>query len=482
LKNLRWQAGLATLLLTLFSDNAPVTAQTRKPARVQPHLFLIYALEDLHRDLLPKDASELGDHYAYQQVRFDQLAAYLQKYRENDLNPYFSEYAEFLRDMREASKRIEAINKKHWDPVCQALWKLNYENVVGSNALALHAGLFVTDLLIRDSAFGDSISRHNFGQWMRKAIEVNVRVAEAQQKVLLACEVARKGCKEELDTVYPSMRVTLTKRKGALSPVSREVYKRLGKKYGWAVEPAAFDSNRPLRDWEDGAMPANPLEVLRIVGERPTPEGLEAADRHYRDAVDYRHAAEMMLPSNRMFDAYRSQLYYLAAVSFNRSCAVQLGTAGLKNAPVKAAGRAQQTWNAYKASQPGGFPLDDGLVPHQYILSYAYGTKTDQIRAYKMVFQVMLKLGLIPTPRGGLLRISQPVPKNRLYNPAFWYDAARVCSVVGEAKSGFLCLEKAVNCDFGGLRSFAQLQRDPDLELLRNSDPDRFKRLGSRGG
>jgi hypothetical protein len=461
---MRVVSSLCLLLLTI----APTVGQTPGGGRpVEPTLFLLYGLEDLYRAPLPDDAELFEAFVARQQLQYDQLSLYLskQKKRDPELVAKFDEYQKVLDEVRGLLKDVAACQKKHLAPIVEANLKVRYEEMRQANAVLMTGLAHAFGTMSRGGSDDDAIKMGLSGAIVRAIngrSQVEAARAEAREKI----KKALGDYRAELDSFYPGRKVKLQRRLQAGPPIDKELIARLGAKLSWPKD-VDLAAGGDLKEWGDGDRPANPLWIERIVLRRKAPDGIRAIEFHHQNAKDLLAAAKMV-PASPAFNPYRSRLYTLAGLSANQSSAAQIGTAGLKSAPTDAAKAGVAAWLAYSRLEP--IALNDSEVGHQFVLAQAYAGQKAQ--AYKLVRTVMNKMKVQP-PRGIFTPgfVTRQVKAN---NAAFWYDAARICSLAGDVPSAISCFYVAVGA---GYRDFETARVDPDLATLRAGDPEHFEEI-----
>jgi hypothetical protein len=310
----------------------------------------------------------------------------------------------------------------------------------------------------------------------RHQIRMNAAIMEAEARARAYEEEEGPKFRDDLKNISSNFFLTFDKEKRKACEEATRQMESLAKKYTWTASDFAFDPNAPLDRLTPADQPRNPFRIKCMVLEQkrdPDPKVLlPLAEECLRAAT--------LVPaiSNEVYKQYQGEFYELAGFVANQAAQAELGSVGFKEAqknPAKAAATAQQAWKLYF-----GLKLEGGVngpCLHQCVLAIAYGGKSTDALA-------LINRSNLPRLRSG--------------DPAFWFDVARILSVIGgnyaeRAKKtpdlalsplfvqnlntcqtqALYCLRMAVGT---GLSNQESLRIHPDLEWIRKVSGDGFAR------
>jgi phosphoglycolate phosphatase-like HAD superfamily hydrolase len=251
----------------------------------------------------------------------------------------------------------------------------------------------------------------------------------------------------------------------AFRPRYDEVYKKnyrlftegtndLCSRHDWKV--TEFAHGKQLTTTTDSEPPRNPFRLFKTA--REVLKNKDAAREELLEQAAACQRAVEMIPAGKLrggpdnYDIFRSTFLAAAGIMANRAALKDLGATGFSSAltnPPKAGPVALKIWDRYLRSEGA---LNDKII-YQFIQACGCAGKP------ALAYQLIVANGFQPDRR------RRPVVNDTFSrDPAFWYDSARIASLVGEPGVAVQCLQQAVRL---GFRDFEAAKVDPDLKLVR---------------
>ncbi len=166
----------------------------------------------------------------------------------------------------------------------------------------------------------------------------------------------------------------------------------------------------------------------------------DATSKEMLEQAEICRSAAAMVPADPVYNFYRAAFLSVGGRIASKVARKDIGASGLpmsaKDVP-EGGLLARTIWSAYVKVEPIDINLTDQVL-REYFLSMAYAA--DLKSAYQVI--ILTVIDRRSSPRLILLRTD--VSKN----PSFWYDCARVCSVVGDVRTAMICLNKAAQLGF----------------------------------
>ncbi len=436
-------------VLTLLATVGPLGAQP-KTAPVEERLFALYVLEWLYQDKenLPQFAEDgpgsrrnemnLGAFVAQRRLVYDILRRY---YEKKNLDPeIFTLY-------------------RTYEPVLDT-WKglvdkwlaarLVYDremNIAQAQAAQqmLGASLFFAMNVLGDAPARDVVDSLRVAA--RVQADQRAKLTAKQQEAYKQFAKARAEAFEEFGPKYKD-----------ISDKNYRLFKEgtndLCSKHDW--KPTEFAHNTQLTTTSDSEPPGNPFRIFKAA--REVLKNKDASREELLEQAAACQRAAEMVPVGKLrgapdtYDVFRATFLAAAGILANRAALKDLGATGFSSAltnPPKAGPVALKIWDRYLRHEGA---LNDKII-YQFIQACGCAGKPDV--AYKLIVANAFQLD----------RRRQPIvnaPFSR--DPAFWYDSARIASLVGEPGAALQCLQQSVRL---GFRDFEAAKVDPDLKLVR---------------
>ncbi len=491
---------------SVMAVGTPSVRPQAKPAPVFPtrqdvdeNLFLFYVLEDLYksfwlaadpptavRDAKAKQATPTRDTspvtfgvvVARQRLVVNQVLRHLEKQKSDDrIVKLFADYNQLLDEANKTADEVAEVLVK-----CATFVRAN--DVKRANA-ALLAGFGVgLQTYVDDKRSGDEAVIAGLLSGYGKLLESMPAAAKDRETARNAFKAQSVKLVESFVRRFRPLRANFLRdartAAGAMAKERNQVLQqeltdqaerqqRELEKAGESERTAIAKRHKARREYleadiEKKKWKPSEIQISDLVSESRRPRdpflflrntrGTPADDRKELAAIaataDACFDAVRLVPAGKVYNVFRAQLLSAAGLYANRAAALDLGTSGFPAGPSNAAkgsARAVQAWQFYLKFEP----LDTNItldVLHQVALAYAYAGRTRD--AYNHLLRV--DSGKL---RGG--------------TPAFWYDAARVCSMAHDLKRARYCLNMAVRT---GFRDFEGAKVIPDLQYLRKNDRD----------
>lgn len=457
-------------------------ADPKKEAPSRPasdtNTFLVYVLEDLYRDTAPdapafQRAGSLESFIVERRLLANELRRYIEKQvvsraaekTRDELAGLYAKYAAvldqadpairgikesddkfFWRKRRELIERFEvfrAIREAEATAALLEAFAAGYERSGGNIHHALFAGwtmsMFKNIQLTRDLLAEAAQIRH---EWKAHVQAVKAEGAYAR-------EVA-----QHVDAFWKKVEPLR-----AAECARTRTTAQLIASAGGGISGDLFDPLAPLTPSANLQRPGDVLRTVRLIEIRSQSPESQNAKARMQTARAYLDAAARV-PSSPAFNFVRARIYRLAGEEANLASASELGSASfVKGVPTRASQLGLKAWIHYLDNQPPDKRFS-GHVLHQVMLADVYASR------YDMAYDTLRKH-----------REIWPA------DPAFLFDAARVCSiraetmrdkdaqtvVIGEAKELF---GWAV---FTGFHDFAVAKETRDLQRLRKKAAQWFE-------
>lgn len=450
----RLSALLAGFLLLLPSAKGQ---EKLPPVKVPDKLFQLYALEDMLRSSAPDARAprlpktlphhEISRFLAERQLLFDRVRRALEKQKADDaILALFKEYGRELQLWVDLKKQLDdsydKVGKKLFGPAPAS----------GNRTVLIGLGYGLRNWAEGD-ADGEALTR-DFAAMLES-------FAEEQQKVSAARGKGAKELGEGFTQAHEEFNTKRSELRKACLEKLEKTSQTLKTTQGWSQ--VEFQHERKLST--EGTQSSNPFVLVdraRSVLAKKEATSEELLNR----AQDCQRAAEMV-PGNAIYSYYRAAFLGVGGLLANKAAARDLGAVGfaeaLKN-PSRSGKLAKQIWESYLRSEPLDSNFNDQVVL-QYIQSCGAAGQL------KSAYAIIVK------------HVAQPVkggpPKVRVLassDPKFWYDCARVCSILKEPAFACECLGQAVKVGFA---DFEGAKADPDLRTVRENrmTADRFAKL-----
>jgi hypothetical protein len=435
--------GLGLSVLALLAFVPPTQAQSR-PAPVDEGLFALYVLDWMYMDPLPNPPpndpmgvlydQQLGAFVAHHRLAYDTMRRYYERRRlDPDIFALYRAHEPVL-DLWKGFNDKRTTARLAYDR------EMSFRQMQAANAMA-GASLFFAMNLLEGGSSRDILASLLYAQ--RVAAVERARLTVLQQR---ANERYWATLLEAGKEYFPKIKKMRDEKYLAFKQAVAE----LRDKHGWQDaqihEPTA----------EDTANPDVPRNLFYIVKSGRNVLAKESASREelLEQATACQRAAEMV-PTGKPYDLFRSTFLAAAGHLANRAALKDLGTVGFSSAiknPPQAGPVALKIWGRYLRSAG---EVNDAMI-HQFII--ACGCAGKPIGAFQLVVKNAFQQD----------RLSRPVVNPRFsFDPAFWYDAARIASLVREHAVAMQCLQQAVRA---GFRDYEAAKIDPDLKSLRE-DP-----------
>jgi hypothetical protein len=440
---------LVLSMLTLPVATGPLGAQA-KTAPVDEKLFALYILEWLYQytENLPqfsadgpggrRNEEKLGAYVAQRRLVFDTLRRY---YEKKNLDPeIFTLY-------------------RAYEPVLDT-WKDLYEkwlaarlvydremNIAQAQAAQqmLGASLFFAMNLLGEAPARDVVNSLRVAA--RVQAEQRAKLTAKQQEAQKQFDKARGEAVEEFRPKYQEIYDKNYR-------LFKESTNDLCSKHDW--KDAEFAHTSKLTTTTAPEPPRNPFLLFKAARELLKKKDA-SREELLEQAAACQRAAEMV-PVGKLrgsadtYDIFRATFLAAAGIMANRAALKDLGATGFTSAlanPPKAGAVALKIWDRYLRHEGA---LNDKII-YQFI--QACGCAGKPALAYKLIVANGFQLD----------RLRRPVVNATFSrDPAFWYDSARIASLVGEPGVAVQCLQQAVRM---GFRDFEAAKVDPDLKLAR---------------
>jgi hypothetical protein len=436
--------GLGLSVLTLLAAVVPAGTQT-KTEPIDEKLFAAYILDNMYQNALPRpDTSnryrpppyvELAAFVAHRRVVFDTLRRY---YEKKKLDPALFEL------YKDYGKELEVWGEFH-EKVLSSLQA--YDRTMALGQMAASQAVWNTGLAYGLATFlgGASGEEALLTGWLKAAQAAAVarqQLTRLQMESLRRVETTFGDAGREFEP-----RILEIRKKNY--PHFKEVMDELRAKHDWKDAEFAYD--RALATAPTGTEPSrNPFRIAAAA--RAFLANKSAGIEELLEQAAACQRAADLVPAAKLYDYYRASFLGIGGTLANRAALKDLGAAGfvttLKN-PAKGSATAMKIWQRYLACQ--------GAVNDQVIRSFiqACGCGGKPVAAYQLVAANAFQLDRFRRP---LLNGSFSC------DPAFWYDSARIASLMGQAGVSMQCLEQAVRL---GFRDFEAAKVDPDLGAVR---------------
>jgi hypothetical protein len=439
----RLRLGLSVLALLV-----PITPLQAQPAApLDERLFAAYVLDEMYVHTLPlPEASgglrppayvQFSAFVAQRRVIFDTLRRY---YEKRKLDPtVFDLYRDFEREI--------GLWKDFNDQVTASVQA--YDRAMARGLLAASQRAWNTGLAYGLQAFfgGGSGDEALLTGWLRAAQAAAIEREKLSRLQLDAYNQLQKAFEEAGKKYGPRIEEVRKRNYQAF----RTAVDDLRSKHDW--KDAEFAHDRKLRAGATNPEPSrNPFRIaaaaLAVLRDK------EASRENLLKQAGECQRASDMVPAGKVYNYFRTIFLGLAGVLANQAALKDLGAAGFASAvknPAKAGAVALKIWQRYVVYEGS---VNDEVV-HKFL--QACGCAGKPRAALEVMrnraFQLDRFRRLVPNPSFSR-------------DPVFWYDCARVASLMGEAPAAAECLRLAVNL---GYRDFEAAKVDPDLRNVRES-------------
>ena len=456
---------------------APTQAQKKdkgpdkgKPITItaEERQFLLYAMENLYLQLpdavavstsRPGTASNgrfvsptngLAAFVKQQEMVFDLLRRHVQKGDDREIEALFALYRKQLDEYNAFNKQIQQTTLEFQKKVAM------YQR--GANDMAMASGLAYALRSVAKGGDAEDVLMSSFLGMARTQFEVGVKLklyTEAERSDYEDnCKNVSKAYKDKIDTARMEFR---TKMKSMLeSDTSSDKNPFL------IIARAQSVLKQPDVTWKDL------LEQARIC-----------------------QAAVKLVPPGEVYDIYRAMFLGAGGVLANTAAIKDAGAIGIPSAAkdVPIAGPVARTiWNEYmkveynpKRTTRKDFS-DDFF--QAYLLAHVYAGEAATLKTGIILAEMMVTTIVQDTRINPIYKEGRVVDRRRTYtlrrdfSPRydFWYDCARVASLLGNTPLAIECLNTAVAL---GFRDAVEAKASPELRNVREDQytSTRFKQL-----
>jgi hypothetical protein len=446
---------LALPIVGLLMTANPASAQE---AALDEALFAVYALDEMYHHRLPEASSTDPVHkpahcrliafVAQRRRQFDTLRRYYERSKvDSVIVEVYRDYERELDVWKEFNHKARAAVQAY--ERAMSLAYMAAADRVMNTALA-----FGSQTYFAGGSGGDALAA-----WMLAASRpAALEKANLQPRELEAVKRFYKDF-EELGKQYnPKI--------SEISSKNFEKFKKLvaelRSEHDWKDAEFACDSS--LTTQAKGAEPSrNPFALIDAA------KKLLANDSATRDELlagaEYGQRAANMVPAAKAYDFYRAGFLAAAGRLANQAAAKDLGADGFAGAikhPPAAGPLALRLWRRYLGIKGD---LNDDVI-HHVIQASACAGRPDA--SYKLILSNCVE----KRPHSRNLTLNASFSNN----PAFWYDCARICSLMNDLGTSAECLQQAVQL---GFRDGEAAKADPDLKKVRENPVTvkRFKAL-----
>ncbi|HEY7153978.1 MAG TPA: hypothetical protein VH575_08495 [Gemmataceae bacterium] len=441
---------LFVLLGSLVFGSREASAQGKTNfARVEERQFLLYALENMsiqrvantNKPGRPFEAPSviLGRFLARQRLLFDTVRRHVQKRKKTELVPLFEAYEKELNLRDDYRKALE----KPW---------ADYIKKMSAASSAASSRVLLTGLgyALAPVAEGED-ERRNFARGMNAMF--NTAIVEGEKLRMFGAGAAKEygnALKKTDEEFSPRLEKS---HKEFQEQLEEFVAMNKTEDAEFAFQTAAAE---PARN--PFLLTAKAATILKNKG---------ASIKELMEQAEVCRRAAGMAPSDRVFNIYRAAFLGVAGTIANRAATKDLGATGFPSKPKDApeAGKlAYKIWNAYSKVEPFDTNYTDEVV-QAFILACAQA-------GYAASAQPVILKAVVQPRRFGRAALNV----NASARPEFWYDCARVTSMLGNTRLSMDCLQQAVKL---GFREKESAKVHPDLRNVREDSVTAatFKRL-----
>jgi hypothetical protein len=433
----------------------------------EEQLFLMFALEDLYRDLKfspdersIKTVAEMQRAFNYQHKIVDQLRSHCENRNFSVLHEQLTHYKKLLDLFKNLTEKMREREKEYLYPL-EKVYSLFLGNRTGRQVstaqTSMRIGLqgLLNDAPLEGAFMGLAhqmfMSQLNLGfdniEWrraVRAAKDYERRERPIYERDII--DIQKAFIKE-----FTPLRLLSIK-------VAHEAFKKhMVEVLNFTTEQVQFDPDAILTN---PARDRDPFRTKAEILATANPEQLKDYDDHLKQAEKCLEMTKYIPNSSEtknanMYNHYRAQFCALAGMHALRVAQHQVGEGGFTealkpNKRPKAAGVALRAWNLYKTCAAAD---EDKRSAVEFCLLQAQAYNGDIVTAYNK---------------------AKSMSVNKISMPEFWWVSARLASLNGQTKDCLYCLQLAVDL---GYRDLDKAKTNPDFAKiikLRQADFERI--------